>query len=85
VPVNATPEAARIMMEVIKAKNPKVGFKPAGGVKEPPWRVSTWPWRRDLGKDWVSARTFRFGASSLLASLLATLGHGDKPANTSGY
>jgi deoxyribose-phosphate aldolase len=38
-----------------------------------------------LGKDWVSARTFRFGASSLLASLLATLGHGDKPANTSGY
>ena len=26
VPVNATPEAARIMMEVIKAKNPKVGF-----------------------------------------------------------
>lgn len=34
VPVNATPEAARIMMEVIKAKNPKVGFKPAGGVKD---------------------------------------------------
>jgi deoxyribose-phosphate aldolase len=25
--VNATPEAARIMMEVIKAKNPKVGFR----------------------------------------------------------
>ena len=29
VPVNATLESARIMMEVIKAKDPKVGFKPA--------------------------------------------------------
>ena len=86
VPVNATPEAARIMMEVIKAKNPKVGFKPAGGVKDAAVAGQYLAMAEEiLGKDWVSARTFRFGASSLLASLLATLGHGDKPANTSGY
>ncbi|PTT54749.1 deoxyribose-phosphate aldolase [Aeromonas sp. HMWF015] len=86
VPVNATPEAARIMMEVIKAKNPKVGFKPAGGVKDAAVAGQYLAMAEEvLGNDWVSARTFRFGASSLLASLLATLGHGDKPANTSGY
>lgn len=33
VAVNATPEAAKIMLEVIKEKNPAVGFKAAGGVK----------------------------------------------------
>lgn len=86
VPVNATLESARIMMEVIKAKNPKVGFKPAGGVKDAAVAGQYLAMAEEiLGKDWVSARTFRFGASSLLASLLATLGHGDKPANTSGY
>ena len=86
VPVNATPEAARIMMEVIKAKNPKVGFKPAGGVKDAAVAGQYLAMAEEiLGKEWVSPRTFRFGASSLLASLLATLGHGDKPANTSGY
>lgn len=86
VPVNATLEAARIMMEVIKAKNPNVGFKPAGGVKDAAVAGQYLAMAEELlGSDWVSARTFRFGASSLLASLLATLGHGDKPAATSGY
>lgn len=33
VPVNATLEAARIMLQVIKEKDPHVGFKAAGGVK----------------------------------------------------
>ncbi|MGL4715145.1 MAG: deoxyribose-phosphate aldolase, partial [Aeromonas sp.] len=74
------------MMEVIKAKNPNVGFKPAGGVKDAAVAGQYLAMAEELlGSDWVSARTFRFGASSLLASLLATLGHGDKPAATSGY
>ena len=30
-----------------------------------------------LGADWADARHYRFGASSLLASLLQALGHGD--------
>jgi deoxyribose-phosphate aldolase len=86
VPVNATLESARIMMEVIKAKNTRVGFKPAGGVKDAAKAAEYLDLAASiLGADWVSARTFRFGASSLLASLLATLGHGEAPAKTSGY
>ena len=34
VPVNATLEAAEVMLTVIKEKNTKVGFKPAGGVRD---------------------------------------------------
>ena len=33
VPVNATPEAARVMLEEIASAGRVVGFKPAGGVK----------------------------------------------------
>ena len=38
-----------------------------------------------LGEEWICARTFRFGASSLLASLLETLGHGAAPKANGGY
>jgi len=86
VAVNATLEAARIMMEVIKAKNPAVGFKPAGGVKDAAKAAEYLDLAASiLGENWVSSRTFRFGASSLLASLLATLGHGPAPAANNGY
>jgi deoxyribose-phosphate aldolase len=30
-----------------------------------------------FGADWADSRHYRFGASSLLASLLKALGHGD--------
>jgi deoxyribose-phosphate aldolase len=86
VPVNATLDAARIMMEVIKAKNTAVGFKPAGGVKDAAKAAEYLDLAASiLGDNWVSPRTFRFGASSLLASLLATLGHGQAPAANSSY
>jgi deoxyribose-phosphate aldolase len=86
VPVNATLDAARIMLEVIAARNPSVGFKAAGGVKD----AATARAYLDLaagilGADWVSAKHFRFGASSLLTNLLAELGMADQPANTGGY
>lgn len=80
VPVNATPESARIMMEVIRdmgvAKS--VGFKPAGGVRSAE-DAALYLGIADelLGADWADSRHFRFGASSLLASLLKALGHGD--------
>ena len=71
------------MLTVIKAKNP-VGFKAAGGVKDAAKAAGTCTWRPDPGgTGYLPAPSA--GASSLLASLLATLGHGDKPANTSGY
>lgn len=86
VPVNATIEAAEIMMTVISEKNPKIGFKPAGGVRD---AAATALFlntaERILGKDWVSPRTFRFGASSLLGALLHTLELADAPKPTSAY
>ena len=74
------------MLEVIAARNPSVGFKAAGGVKD----AATAKAYLDLaagilGADWVSAEHFRFGASSLLANLLAELGMGNESSETGAY
>ncbi|WNC70255.1 deoxyribose-phosphate aldolase [Thalassotalea nanhaiensis] len=85
VPINATPHAAKLMLQVIKDTNPNVGFKAAGGVRSVEDAKVYIDLANDiLGDAWISAKTFRFGASGLLGNLLATLGHGAaKP--TSGY
>ncbi|WP_371189617.1 deoxyribose-phosphate aldolase [Thalassotalea maritima] len=78
VPVNATPEAARIMMQAIADNKPSVGFKPAGGVRTTEEAKIYLDMAREiLGDDWLQAGKFRFGASSLLNNLLATLGHSE--------
>ena len=77
VPVNATPDVAEIMMRVIADKGVKaqVGFKPAGGVRTADDAAIYLKLADDiLGSGWADARHFRFGASSLLASLLNTAG-----------
>ena len=85
VPVNATLEAAKIMLTVIKNKNTKVGFKAAGGVKDAKTAKQYLDMARDiLGDDWVSSKTFRFGASSLLGNLLSELNLSNE-AKTEGY
>ena len=74
VPVNATLEAAKIMLNVIKDKNTNVGFKAAGGVKDAQTAKEYLDLAREiLGDDWLNADHFRFGASSLLNNLLAEL------------
>jgi deoxyribose-phosphate aldolase len=74
VAVNATLEAARIMLQVIKDKNPNVGFKAAGGVKDAETAKAYLDLAREiLGDEWVTPAHFRFGASSLLNNLLAEL------------
>ena len=86
VTVNATLEAAEIMMTVISEKNKNVGFKPAGGVRDAAQAAEFLAVaERLLGADWATPRTFRFGASSLLNSLLHTLELADAPATTKGY
>ena len=80
VPVNATPESARIMLEVIRdmGVQQSVGFKPAGGVRSAEDAQKFLAIADELfGADWADSRHYRFGASSLLASLLKALGHGD--------
>ncbi|MFT7432349.1 MAG: deoxyribose-phosphate aldolase [Colwellia sp.] len=86
VAVNATPEAAQIMLEVIKNKNTNVGFKPAGGVKNVE-DAAVYLTLADsiLGSEWADNNHFRFGASSLLNSLLDTLGHSTENTSATNY
>jgi deoxyribose-phosphate aldolase len=74
VPVNATLESARIMLEAIRASGRDCGFKAAGGVKLATEAAEYLALADSImGPDWVSPARFRFGASSLLADLEATL------------
>lgn len=88
VAVNATPEAAEIMLTVIRdmgvAKT--VGFKPAGGVKttEDAGQYLAMA-DKILGADWADNMHYRFGASSLLTNLLNTLELTSDKADAAAY
>ena len=74
----ATPEAAQIMCDCIKAYHARtgrmVGFKPAGGIATPEDAVTYWNIVSDtLGPDWLNKRYFRFGASRMANNLLSAL------------
>lgn len=85
VPVNATLEAADVMLNVIREQGGKCGFKAAGGVKSAAEAKQYLELAGGLlGDAWVNADHFRFGASSLLANLQAEIAGGvAKP--TAGY
>ncbi|WP_461537858.1 deoxyribose-phosphate aldolase [Spongorhabdus nitratireducens] len=86
VPVNATPEAARIMLQCIADSGKDVGFKPAGGVRTAEdVALHLGIAEEILGNDWVNRNHYRFGASSLLDNLLKTLGMQDKGAEEGAY
>ena len=73
-PVNATLEAAEIMLKAIKASGKDVGFKAAGGVKTAEDAAAYLALANEImGPAWVTPAHFRFGASSLLGNLLDTL------------
>lgn len=85
VEVNATLEAARIMLETIRdAKKRKVGFKPAGGIRTVDDAAAYLALAGEImGGDWVTPETFRFGASGLLSAILNEL-DGTAPAAAKG-
>jgi len=88
VAINATPDYARMMLEVIRdmGASEHVGFKPAGGVKTAEdAKIYLAMAEEILGPDWIDARHYRFGASSLLTNLLNTLEVTDKVVNTESY
>tara|TARA_R110000744_G_scaffold262275_3_gene376837 strand:+ start:43 stop:843 length:801 start_codon:yes stop_codon:yes gene_type:complete len=86
VAVNATPKAAELMLKVIKNKSTRVGFKPAGGVKNAEDAAIYLDLATDiLGANWATKANFRFGASSLLTNLLHTLGASNKTADPTSY
>ncbi|MEN0088379.1 MAG: deoxyribose-phosphate aldolase, partial [Pseudomonadota bacterium] len=82
---NATLESARIMLGAIAKSDGGTGFKPAGGIR-------TFEEARDhlalaasiMGEGWATPLTYRFGASSLLASVEAVL-TGSDAGPAAGY
>lgn len=86
VAVNATLEAADIMLQAIRDSRKKVGFKPAGGISSVA-DAALYLRLADtiMGEDWVMPSTFRFGASGLLDDILSVLGGGRSVAANSGY
>ncbi|MCK0744495.1 deoxyribose-phosphate aldolase [Chromohalobacter nigrandesensis] len=86
VAVNATLEAAEIMLETIRDSGRDVGFKAAGGIRTTEDAKAYLELAaRIMGEDWISAAHFRFGASGLLDALLATLDIGEADTAPSGY
>ncbi|MEO9529614.1 deoxyribose-phosphate aldolase [Roseibium sp.] len=88
--VNATLEVAEIMLTVIEEARRDdgervIGFKPAGGIRTSEDAASYLALAdRIMGRNWVSAHTFRFGASGLLDALIATIEGGGHTPNQ-GY
>lgn len=76
--VNATPQAARLLLEAIAARGPAaahVGFKPAGGIRTvADAAVYLALVEQILGRDAVGPARFRIGASGLLNDIEAVLG-----------
>lgn len=73
-PVSATPQAAEIMLNAIKASGRSVGLKPSGGIRT----LADAKVYLDLadgimGAGWATPRTFRIGASSVYDALIAAI------------
>ncbi|MEQ6888848.1 deoxyribose-phosphate aldolase [Halomonas sp. CS7] len=74
VDVNATLEAAEVMLTAIRDSGTDAGFKAAGGVRTVEDALAYLKLaERLMGVAWLTPAHFRFGASSLLDDLLATL------------
>ena len=72
--VSATPEAVETILGVVTTADRQVGVKAAGGVRDLAEAAAYLELAdRIMGDGWVSAATFRFGSSSLLATALAAL------------
>jgi len=84
--VNATLQAAEIMLNAIKSSGRPVGFKPAGGVRTVADAGDYLALAATiLGEGWAMPKTFRFGASGLLGDILAVLGGPPAPAAPASY
>lgn len=85
--LNATPKAARTVLEVIRDSGKTVGFKPSGGVRTAEAAAEYIELANEvMGQGWVKPQTFRIGSARLLDDLLAVLdGSGDRQEAEEGY
>jgi deoxyribose-phosphate aldolase len=73
-PLSATPAAAEIMLNVIKASGRAVGLKPSGGMRTlADAKIYLDLADRIMGPGWATPQTFRLGASSLYDALIAII------------
>jgi deoxyribose-phosphate aldolase len=73
-PTSATPEAAEIMLNAIKASGRKVGLKPSGGIRNVADAKAYLDLAdRIMGQGWATPKTFRIGASSVYDTLIAAI------------
>ena len=72
--IGATPEAAQALLMAIKASGRDAGFKASGGIRSLE-DAETYLQLAEItmGPDWIDAKHFRIGASSLLAAVLEVL------------
>jgi deoxyribose-phosphate aldolase len=85
-PVNATPEAAAILLAAIRDSGRDAGLKAAGGVRTTEDAALYLELcDRTMGEGWATPERFRIGASGLLAALLATLDGAAAPEGRGGY
>ena len=86
VAVNATLEAAEIILGTIRNSGKPVGFKASGGVRTVADAGDYLALaEKVMGKGWVSPKTFRFGASGLLGDIKAVLSGGASANSGTGY
>ncbi|MBD1583356.1 deoxyribose-phosphate aldolase [Pseudoalteromonas sp. S16_S37] len=75
VPVNATLDATKTILECIKRSDKDVSFKAAGGVKTVAQASDYLRLAEQImGREWINAAHLRFGASSLLTDIHETIG-----------
>jgi deoxyribose-phosphate aldolase len=85
-PVSATPEAAEIMLDAIRASGRSVGLKPSGGIRTlADAKIYLDLADRIMGQGWVSPRTVRIGASSVYDALIAAIEGRAGAAATGAY
>jgi deoxyribose-phosphate aldolase len=85
VAINATPEAARILIEAVRDHGGTAGVKVAGGIRTVAEAAVYLDLAdRIMGPAWARPATFRFGASGLLGDVLAAL-DGAASAPSTGY
>ena len=80
-PVNATPEAAMLILDAIAEDGGRCGFKAAGGIRTlADAAVYLDLAESRLGADWINPAHFRIGASTLFAELTAALADPHEPS-----
>ena len=85
-PVNATPLAARVLLEESARAGRPVGVKVSGGVRTTTDAAAYLALADEVrGQGWATAGTFRFGASGLLDALISTVKGGVPKASATAY